>query len=55
MAYECSSVYNDGFTQFEVKKELIAIKLLIDDLLSDLPKFTGEEDLYQQRLMDKLK
>lgn len=55
MAYECSSPYNDGFTQFEVKKELLEIKFLVDDLLADTPTFAGEEDIHHQRLINKLK
>lgn len=55
MAYECSSPYNDGFTQFAVKKELLEIKFLLEDLLEDTPKLAGEEELYQQRFVDKLK
>ena len=55
MAYECSSPYNDGFIAFEVKKELLEIKFLIDDLLADAPTFAGEEDIHHQRLINKLK
>ena len=55
MAYECSSPYNDGFVAFEVKKELLEIKFLVDDLLADAPTFAGEEDIHHQRLINKLK
>lgn len=55
MAYECSNPSNDGFIAFGVKKELLDLKFLIDDLLEDCPTFVGEEDIHHQRLMDKLK
>lgn len=54
MAYECSSPRNDGFTAFEVKKDLLEIKFLIDDLLADCPKFAGEEEVLHERLLKKL-
>jgi hypothetical protein len=54
MTYECSSPRNDGFTAFEVKKELLEIKFLLDDLLEDCPKFVGEEEVYHERLLKKL-
>ncbi len=55
MAHECSSPRNDGFTAFEIKKELLELKFLIDDLLDNTPKFAGEEDIHHQRMIDKLK
>lgn len=55
MMHECSSPYNDGFTAFEVKKDLLKLKFLINDLLERTPKFAGEEELYHQRMVDKLK
>lgn len=55
MSHECSTPRNDGFTQFEIKKELLEIKFLVDDLLADCPKFVGEEDIYHDRLVKKLK
>ena len=44
MARECSSPYNDGFTAFEIKKELYEIKSIIDQVLTSSPKFSGEEE-----------
>ncbi len=55
MGHECSSPRNDGFTAFEIKKELLELKFLIDDMLDNAPKFAGEEDIYHQRMIDKLK
>ncbi len=39
LARECSSVYNDGFTSFECKKDLYQLKLIIDNALSEAPDF----------------
>ena len=55
MAHECSSPRNDGFTQFEIKKELLEIKFLVNDLVEKTPIFAGEQDIYNERLLDKLK
>lgn len=55
MAHECSSPRNDGFTAFEIKKELLELKFLLDDLLDNAPTFAGEEEIYKQRFIDKLK
>jgi hypothetical protein len=55
MSYECSNPATDGFTGFEVKKELLEIKFLLDDLLADCPTFVGEEEVYHERLLKKLK
>lgn len=55
MAHECSSPYNDGFIAFDIKKDLLKIKFLVDDLLEKTPTFAGEEEIHHQRLLDKLK
>jgi hypothetical protein len=41
---ECSSPYNDGFTGFELKKELYEIKFFVDQLVANSPNFYGEEE-----------
>lgn len=40
----CSSPYNDGFTQFELKKDLYQIKEILDSAINQCPKFAGEEN-----------
>jgi hypothetical protein len=56
---ELSSPYNDGFTQWEIKKELYQIKFLLDDIIERCGKFTGEEEflkeLSQKKVIDILK
>lgn len=58
MTYECRHMRNDGFTQFEIKKDLIEIQFLLNDLLETCPTFYGEEEWLQeclnQRLLKKL-
>lgn len=44
MSRECSSPYNDGYTSFEIKKDLYEIKFIIDEVLKSSPKFSGEEE-----------
>jgi ABC-type phosphate transport system auxiliary subunit len=39
LSRECSSAYNDGFTAFELKKDLYQIKQLLDDALDRSPNF----------------
>jgi hypothetical protein len=44
LSRECSSPYNDGFTAFELKKDLYQIKFIIDDALKTTPEFNGEQE-----------
>jgi hypothetical protein len=39
LSRECSSSYNDGYTAFELKKDLYQIKELVDHALSSSPNF----------------
>lgn len=41
---EIASPYNDGFTSFYVKQDLYRIKFLLDEMLKELPTFSGEEE-----------
>ena len=43
MGRESSSPYNDGYTAFEIKKELYEIKFALDQILKDSLRFSGEE------------
>lgn len=49
MGRECSSSYNDGYTAFEIKKDLYVIKELIDQQLKDAPTFSGEDEWLTER------
>ncbi len=48
LARECSSVYNDGFTSFECKKDLYQLKKIIDSALIEAPDFGEMEQLWLQ-------
>lgn len=41
---QVSSPYNDGWTSFEVKKDLIKFQYEFEEIMSNLPTFTGEEE-----------
>ena len=39
---------NDGFTQFEIKKDLYRLKWLLDEIMADAPTFAGEEEFLKE-------
>lgn len=39
LSRECASPYNDGFTAFELKKDLYLLKDIIDGALAQAPDF----------------
>lgn len=55
IAYECSWPGNDGYTAFELKKKLMDVKFLVEDLIEKCPTFVGEEEWLHERLIEKLK
>ena len=60
MSRECSSSYTDGFTSFEIKKELYLIKEIIDQVLDSSPDFGEIEQQWltaqeQKRIIKHLK
>jgi hypothetical protein len=55
LASETRSSYNDGFTAMSCKQELYLLKCFIEDQYSDLPKFSGEEEWEQKRIIQQLK
>jgi hypothetical protein len=46
---EICSTYNDGFTQWGIKKELYEIKFLLVEMLKQQPTFSGEDDWLQEQ------
>jgi len=46
---ECSSPYNEGFTSFELKKDLYLLKFFIDEQLKACPEFAGEKEWLQEQ------
>jgi len=49
MARECASPYNDGFTSFEIKKDLWDLKFIIDQSIKNTPTFSSEEQWLQDQ------
>jgi hypothetical protein len=45
---ELYSPYNDGFNQFEIKKDLYKLKWLIDSIMKDSPEFAGEKEFVEE-------
>ena len=43
---EVNSPYNDGFTGWEIKRELYEIKFLLDEILKESPSFGETEERY---------
>ena len=52
---EIHSPYNDGWTSSSCKQELYQLKCWLEDEYQKLPKFTGEEQWEQERLVEILK
>jgi len=52
---EIKSPYNDGFTGISCKHDLYLLKCYLEDAYKTLPKFTGEDEWEQERLVEILK
>ena len=52
---EVRSPYTDGFTGRDRKHSLYQLKCFLDSEYPRLPRFTGEEEWEQQRIIDILK
>lgn len=60
LSRQCSNPHNDGFTAFELKKDLYLLKDLIDTALKDSPDFGHIEEAWlteqeQKRIIKILK
>ena len=58
-AREVSSPYNDGFSAWPCKQDLLRVKYELDKMLADLPTFVDEhecvEELKKQTVWETLK
>ena len=52
---EIHSPYNDGFTSSCCKRDLYMLKCWLEDEYAKLPKFSGEEQWEQERVVEILK
>lgn len=50
---QVNSVYNDGFTAWTCKQDLLVLKYQLDEIIRTAPKFHGEEDFVRE--LDKEK
>ena len=46
---ELHSPHNDGYVQWEIKKDLYQLKWLLDEILKDSSEFAGEAEFLQER------
>ena len=51
---ELHSPYNDGYVTFEIKKDLYKIKWLLDEIMADAPKYSGEEEFLKEHDQKKM-
>ena len=45
---ELNNPRNDGYVQWEIKKDLYKLKWLLDEILKDSPEFVGESEFLQE-------
>ena len=51
---ELHSARNDGFVQWEIKKDLYKLKFLVDEILKQSPEFVGESEFLQEHAKKKM-
>ena len=45
---EMNNPRNDGFTTFEIKKDLYKLKWMLDQIMKDAPTYTGEDEFVKE-------
>ena len=51
---EMHSGYNDGFTTWEIKKDLHRIKWLLDEIMADSPTYSEEKEFLDEHAKVKM-
>jgi len=51
---EVKSPYNDGFTSFYIKQDIYKVKWLVDEILKELPEFSGEKEWLEEQNKKKM-
>lgn len=51
---ELSSPRNDGFTTWEIKKDLYRLKFLLDEILADSPTYSNEQEFLDEQSKKKM-
>ncbi len=52
--FSVTDPYQDGFTQWHCKKDLLRVKLALDDMLEKCPTFVGEQEWLQEQEQEKM-
>ena len=50
---QASSPYNDGFSAWGCKQDLLTVKYALDEMLSQCPSFAGEEKFHEEQSKKK--
>lgn len=50
---ELRDYHNDGFIQFEIKKELYQLKWLLDEILEESSRFVGEDEFLEEHYKEE--
>ena len=50
---EMRSPYNDGYTQWEIKKDLYTLKWILDEIMRTAPTFTGEDEFLEEHAKEQ--
>lgn len=51
---ELHDARNDGFVQWEIKKDLHKLKFLVDEILAQSPEFAGEPEFLEEHAKKKM-
>lgn len=51
---ELNNARNDGFVQWELKKDLYKIKFLVDEILNSSPTFVAESEFLEEHSKKKM-
>ena len=47
--YQTRNPYNEGYTAFELKKDLYQVKQILDEAIRQCPTFEGEQQWLQEQ------
>lgn len=47
-ASQAASPYNDGFTAWRCKQDLLTVKYALDEMLESMPTFAGEDEFRRE-------
>lgn len=50
---QANSAYNDGFSAWSCKKDLLLVKYALDEMLERCPTFSGEKEFHEEMAKQK--